>query len=96
MGSVLRLGSLAPTLYMLRHGGASEDMLTGKRSVEAIKRRGRWRSDTSLRRYTKETRLLKELSKMAPSLIQFGSFIETHLSECFNLERHIPVETLRL
>ena len=40
-----------PTLYVLRHGGASDAYLTGARTIEDIKKRGHWMSDKSVRRY---------------------------------------------
>ena len=59
----------------MRHGGASHDLLTKSRSVEAVKRRGRWRSDSSLKRYGKETRILSELNKVAPQVIELGEAV---------------------
>ena len=43
-----------PKLYQLRHSGPSADFAGGRRSLDSIKRRGRWRTDASVRRY--ETR----------------------------------------
>ena len=37
----LKLSSLKPHLYSLRHGGASDDLLTGRRSPVEVQRRGR-------------------------------------------------------
>ena len=59
------LGVRDPVLpYQLRHTGASTDFATGDRSLVAIRRRGRWRAEQSVRRYEKgsqQTRLLREL-----------------------------------
>ena len=56
-------------LYSLRHGGASDDFLTRRRTLPEIKHRGRWLADSSVRRYTKSARALKELEKIpAPAL----------------------------
>ena len=41
------------TLYQLRHGGASFDVVSPARSLGGIRRRGRWRSWGSMRRYEK-------------------------------------------
>jgi hypothetical protein len=68
----LNLTALKPTRYSLRHGGASEVRLGRKRSLAEIKRRGRWASDTSLKRYTKETRLMSELVKLDSRIIKYG------------------------
>jgi hypothetical protein len=65
----LRLEPLSPSLYGLRHGGASEDLLHRLRTPEAVKLRGRWASDESLRRYGKETRLLSELAKLPADVL---------------------------
>jgi hypothetical protein len=67
--TALRLEPLSPSLYGLRHGGASEDLLHRLRTPEAVKRRGRWASDESLRRYGKETRLLSELAKLPADVL---------------------------
>ena len=48
-------------LYQLRPGGASEDLLSGTRNEAAIKVRGRWRSDSSVRRYSKPAQLRRLL-----------------------------------
>ena len=46
-----------------------------------MKRRGRWVSDSSLRRYGKESRLLKELQKIHPNVLNFGRFVMEHFLE---------------
>ena len=56
-----------PSLYRLRHGGASHDAATRMRTLQEIKRRGRWASDTSLRRYEKRTWLQAEEAKVSPT-----------------------------
>ena len=77
------LSGLHPSLYSNRHGGASEDLLSGARSVEAVKRRGRWKSDSSLRRYGKEARLLSELGKVPLATRQMGDTALTNLEGLF-------------
>jgi hypothetical protein len=72
IAETLHLEPLAPSRYGLRHAGASEDLLTGRRAALDVKRRGRWRADSSLRRYGKETRLQAELQKVSPTVIAFG------------------------
>eukprot|EP00972_Heterocapsa_arctica_P038827 5721550-Heterocapsa_arctica.AAC.1 len=48
------LGLLRGTcMYQMRHGGASEDLLSHSRPQDDVKRRGRWSTDSSLRRYAK-------------------------------------------
>ena len=54
----LGLESLNICRYSLRHGGASHDILSNRRSLLEVKRRGLWRSDASLKRYGKEAKVL--------------------------------------
>ena len=75
---ILGIDELNPCRYALRHGGASEDLLSKRRSVQDVKRRGRWVSDSSLKRYGKESRLLKELQKVHPNILDFGRFVMEH------------------
>lgn len=77
------LEQLRPTLYALRHGGASEDFLRRRRPLDEIQRRGRWRCAASVRRYTKEAKMLSELHKVSPSILRYGEFIEERIGEMF-------------
>ena len=76
----LHLGCLSPCRYKLRHGGASEDIRANRRSLLAVKRRGRWSDDRSLKRYGKETLLLSELQKVDPAVLAFGRLVQDNLS----------------
>ena len=78
-----QLQHLRPGLYSLRHGGASEDYLRRRRTLEEIQRRGRWRAAASVRRYTKEAKLLSELHKVDPRIIRYGHYIETNIAMLF-------------
>ena len=53
-------------LYQLRHGGASEELLEGRRSISEIMARGRWDTSSSLRRYAKPAQLQKLLGSLPP------------------------------
>jgi len=86
----LGLAALRPCRYALRHGGASHDLMSRQRSVEETKRRGRWRSDASLRRYAKETRALAELSKMPAPTRQYGELLAPMLVSVLNGARPCP------
>lgn len=57
----LGLTALRPCRYSLRHAGASHDFLSRRRSGDEIKRRGRWKADSSVRRYGKESLAMAEL-----------------------------------
>ena len=85
----LQLQRLHPCRYSLRHGGASEDLLSQVRDVAAVKRRGRWRQDDSLRRYGKETKLLSELGKVPPATLQLGAQSMERLEEMYTT-RQVP------
>ena len=51
-------------LHRLRHAGASYDFITKTRGLEDIRRRGRWKGWSSLRRYEKGPRLSQLLQKL--------------------------------
>ena len=72
----LSLQGLSDHLYGLRHGGASHDLLHRRRDLLAIRERGRWVTDSSLRRYAKSTLLQRELNKIPQQVIAFGNSVE--------------------
>ncbi len=76
---ILRLDRLRPHLYSLRHGGASEDMLSGRRTAEQVQRRGRWAVASSMKRYAKEPKLLAELQHVSTDAFIFGQLAESNL-----------------
>ena len=61
--------------FSVRHGGASSDALWRTRSLMEIQKRGRWRSEKSVRRYEKHARLLKETSKLSTSTRKYGQLV---------------------
>jgi len=72
------LQSLGAHLYSFRHGGASYDLLTKRRTTLEVKGMGRWLSDTCLRRYAKSTRLQAAVGQIPAALHRFGEeFIAT-------------------
>ena len=77
----LCLDNITDHLYGLRHGGASDDMLRSRRSLLCIKERGRWASDTSLKRYAKATLLQRETSKVPAEVLTFGQQVEERFVE---------------
>ncbi|CAK0897361.1 unnamed protein product, partial [Prorocentrum cordatum] len=62
--ALVGLESWELTPCILRHSGPSHDRLTKARSLEAIKRRGRWASDLSVRRYEKGSRVMRRLASL--------------------------------
>ena len=87
---LLHLMSSEPCLYMLRHGGASHDLTNKLRPASEVKRRGRWVSDKSLKRYGKETRLLQMISKTRQSILNLGQLMESNLGQAFMNPHCIP------
>ena len=77
----LGLEKLTDHLYGLRHGGASDDLLHRRRGLISIRERGRWLTDTSLRRYAKPTLLQRELTKVPPAVLAFGSQVQQQFSQ---------------
>ena len=75
----LGMAALRPCLYGLRHGGASDDILTRRRSKLAVKSRGGWLTDQSLVRYSKEARAATELHKVPLAVREFGGTVGKHL-----------------
>ena len=77
----LRLPIPIATFYILRHGGASHDVVTGRRSIMEVKSRGRWTSDRSVRRYSKATRALPELEILPAVWRRYALKVERLLPE---------------
>ena len=71
----LGLSEISPSLYSLRHGGASRDLLERRRTVQEVKIRGRWQSDSSLRRYAKATKLVDVISRVPPETLAKGQLV---------------------
>ena len=86
----LGLGHLRPCRYALRHGGASEDLLSRRRSHMEAKARGGWASDDSLRRYGKAAHLVNELNKVPTQTLDYGKLVLDNLSELLHLSMPTP------
>jgi hypothetical protein len=85
--TILQLGALGLSVYSLRHGGASFDLLTRRRTLAEVKRRGRWAADSSVRRYGKEGRLHAETLKVPPAVLAFGQAVLLVLPLLFHNNR---------
>jgi len=81
----LGMSHLAPVRYSLRHGGASDDAISKRRSLLEIKKRGQWRTDQSLKRYAKESKVSEELQKIPLAVLEYGRHIEANLEMAFHL-----------
>jgi hypothetical protein len=53
-------------LYQVRHGGASHDAASRARPLDEIQKRGRWRSQRTMRRYENGGRLAEVLGRLRP------------------------------
>ena len=78
-GAKIGLGQHDLVPYLLRHTGPSHDYLTKTRSLVDIKRRGRWRSDASVRRYEKSSRVMSQLGKLAAPQLAYMRKAEKNL-----------------
>ena len=87
--SILRIPQLLgpQQLYVIRHSGARADWINGRRQRQAIKNRGRWTSDSSLRR--KGDRVAEQFDRCSPALQQLAMLCKTSLSSVL-LERARP------
>ncbi|CAK0866303.1 unnamed protein product [Prorocentrum cordatum] len=77
----LGLGPFDPHPYQPRLGGASEDLATQRRTPEQVIRRGRWATAASLKRYGMETKLLRVINQISPSVFSFESEVLHHFSQ---------------
>ena len=74
---------LRPTLYGLRHGGASHDRSVRCRGLPEVQSRGGWRSFSSVRRYEKHGRLGAQLNKLAAKVRLRADQAETFVRNYF-------------
>jgi len=56
-GEALGIKEMTRSVYPLRHGGASRDALSGRRSLEQIRRRGNWAVMSSVQKYERSGRV---------------------------------------
>ncbi|CAK0900553.1 unnamed protein product [Prorocentrum cordatum] len=79
-------------LYQLRRGGASGDVLSGRRDRKTVKARGHWRTDSSLNRYGKPGAVHQLLNAMTPASRDFGRQTFEVVGSLF--ERTVAAETI--
>ena len=87
----LSLNILTPCRHALRHGGASDDLVTRTRSLGEVKKRGLWAADSSLTRYGKETAMLQQLNRLRPEVLVYGQKVAPIISEILARRRPAPV-----
>ena len=84
------LSVLSPHPYTLRHGGASHDLLYKRRDRLEVLARGRWVSESSIRRYGKHSRALKEVSRLEPEVKAYGEMIWENINDFLDSKRACP------
>jgi len=58
-----------PVLHQQRHGGASTDLANGTRDPSGVKKRGRWKCDSSMNRYLRGGRIQQVLGSLSQALL---------------------------
>ena len=67
---------LKPHPYSIRHGAASHDVLILKKPLATVQKKGRWRTFSSVTRYEKHARLIKELNGLGTDTINYARLLE--------------------
>ena len=70
-------------MYQLRHGGASEDILSARRTLAEVKTRGHWSQDSSVKRYAKPGMVQQLLAALSPAARAHGEAQWTRLEDLF-------------
>ncbi|CAK0910187.1 unnamed protein product [Prorocentrum cordatum] len=83
--TTLGINHLRPHLFRMRQGGVSYDLLTQRRSMERVRRKGRWAVMSSMRRHAKETALLRELQDGAEVVHARGHLVEGRFCELLEM-----------
>lgn len=73
----------SPDPLLSQAQGALHDVLIGRRPLNEVKRRGRWRSDGSVRRYEKTAVALGQLNAMTAASLQYNRLVECRLALLF-------------
>jgi len=71
--AALSLEKLRGCPHAVRHTGPSEDRLHGRMTLAEVQQRGQWQSHSSVVRYEKHSKVLRQLAKMTPQQQQRGS-----------------------
>ena len=74
---------------MLRHTGPSQDRLSNQRSLAQVKRRGRWASDSSVKRYEKSSRINARLAALPQEVLRVVTLANKVMPDV--LLRRIPL-----
>lgn len=77
--------------YQTRHGGASADRAEKFRSLEEVRKRGKWHTESSTRRYEKHGKLQAKLAALPAALLSHMVYVEEHLEDIMKLKKAAPV-----
>ena len=75
--ALARHGHAALPPHSIRHSGPSRDAFLGYRSLEQIKKRGRWFSKEAVRRYSKSHYYVQALAMLMPEDRELGEKLIT-------------------
>ena len=89
--SLLRLGLewVGPP-HTLRHSGPSRDAFENRRTLEDIRRRGRWSQIKSIQRYSKRHELVVHKSRLTPTAKKQGEELIANPTSIFGGEARDP------
>lgn len=76
--------------YQARHGGASGGRADRFRSLDEVRKRGRWRSEASTRRYEKHGKLQAKLAAMPDKMRRHMGDVAQHIEAIMRLTRRAP------
>jgi len=88
--AILHVEHLNLVRYSWRHAAASHDLLHKLRSQEEVKQRYRWRSDYSMKRYTKAARVEYFRKQVPVDVLKYGAIIKTQLANVFSGQKIRP------
>ena len=88
------MSHLGVVSYARRHSGPSIDRAQGRRSLQEVQKRGRWRQPKSVNRYEKAGRLGMSVRALASEQLVFCKHAERHLGD-FICGRRTPLHRFR-
>ena len=89
--AMLSLGSYHFSPYSVRHARPSNDFLHHRRDLADIKNRGRWKSDSSVRRYTKATKLQQLAQEIDLRVTNYGNAVMANIDEIMAGRAELPI-----
>ena len=91
-GDMLKLQEWDLDPYVLRHTGPSQDRLSNQRSLKQVKRRGRWASDSSVKRYEKSSRINARLAALPREVLRVVTLANDLMPNVLLHRRRVPPE----